>query len=157
MNREITIAGEVFTVAVPYAAGHVITEAEANALNQSRCEAVRNNTAKAVKEALEAGDKNKAAEIVAAYDAEYVFSIRSGGGATKVIDPIEREALKVAKEVLKAKLAELSKKASDYDKNFLAQKIEEIATTNEAVRKEAAKRVKAQSKFTSEVGAELSL
>jgi len=29
MNREITIAGEVFTVAVPYAAGHVLTEAEA--------------------------------------------------------------------------------------------------------------------------------
>lgn len=157
MNREITIAGEVFVVNTPYAAGHVVTEAEANALNQVRCEAIRNNTAKAVKEAIEAGDKAKAAQHVADYDAAYEFSIRSGGGATKVVDPTEREALKVAKEVLKAKLAELGKKSSDYSKEFLADKVAEIAAGNEAVRKEAAKRVKAQSKFTSEVGAEVSL
>ena len=43
---EITIAGQVFSVPVRYAAGHVLTEGEASALNQTYHENLRNNFAR---------------------------------------------------------------------------------------------------------------
>lgn len=155
-TKTITIAEETFEVRTPYAEGHILTAAEAKVLNQTRCENVSNNTRKKVKELLDAGDKAGAAAAVAAYDAEYEFTLQNAGGATK-LDPIDREARKVAREALKAKIAQAGGKWADYDKEMLEDKIIEISETNEAVRKEAEKRVKAQSKFTDAIAGELSL
>ena len=47
--RTLTIAGETFQVPVRYRAGHVLTEGEAQALNQAYVEAVRNNNAEKVR------------------------------------------------------------------------------------------------------------
>ena len=54
-THDVTIAGNVFAVPLRYAAGHVITEGEASALNQTLCENVRNNLAPKIKKELAEG------------------------------------------------------------------------------------------------------
>lgn len=119
-TRNITIAGVEFEVTTPFAEGHVCTEAEAKALNQTRCENVRNNMARLVKEAKnEEGeiDKNamkKLIETVSAYDAEYVFTLGNVGGGRAAMDPVEKEAQKIAREGINAALQAAGKKLADY-------------------------------------------
>jgi hypothetical protein len=102
-TKEITIADKPFTVIQPYVAGHVVTEAEAKALNQTRAENIRNNMASKVKAAYAGTAKEgepTAATIVAFvadYDAAYVFTLASVGGGARKTDPIEVEALKIAR------------------------------------------------------------
>ena len=102
-TKEITIADKPFTVIQPYEAGHVVTEAEAKALNQTRSENIRNNMASKVKAAYAgtAKEGEPTAEtivaFVAAYDEAYVFTLASVGGGTRKTDPIEVEALKIAR------------------------------------------------------------
>jgi hypothetical protein len=113
-TRDITIQGVIFTVSTPFEAGHVVTEAEAAALNQTRCENIRNNMATKVKAAqkeLPEGEtalsEETLAELaaeVAAYDAEYEFSMASAGGGSKPKDPIEAEAVKLAKAAIAGQL-----------------------------------------------------
>lgn len=130
-TRDITIQGVVFSVAQPYAAGTVeLTEAEANALNQTRAENIRNNFAGKVKAAREDAVKDatpegvepdlsaealKAVELsdsvlaslaedLANYDAEYIFTMASAGGGRAPVDPIAKEALSLAKAAVTGKL-----------------------------------------------------
>lgn len=149
--KTVTIAGASFDITVPYAAGHVLTEAEAKHLNQTRHENVRNNTAKKVKELVDAGDLTGAAKIVADYDASYEFTI-ANVGAPK-LDPIEREARAIAKELIKLHLAKTGRKLTVVPEGHTEESWKE-ATDNaiakkagdEAVRKEAEKVVKAKGK-----------
>lgn len=151
--KEITIAGRTFPVLQPYAAGHTITEAEAKALNQVRAENVRNNTASKVKAAIEGTAKEgeptaaNIAEYVAQYDAAYVFTLASVGGGRKSSDPVEVEALKIARGVFAdwaagKKLTVKAVKEKIGDEAYDA-KIAEIAEREEVV-KEAKRRVKAR-------------
>lgn len=103
-TKEITIAGLVFSVLQPYAAGHVVTEAEAKALNQVRAENIRNNCASKVKAANEGtakeGEptKDTIAAYVETYDKGYEFTLASVGGGKRPTDPVEVEALKIARD-----------------------------------------------------------
>src|SRR5688572_6489425 len=99
------IDGESFTISQPYEAGHACTDAEARALNQVRSENIGNNLRVMIKEAKEkrdAGDNSAydgLAAAVADYDAKYTFSMGGGGGGTsRKMDPIEREARSLATE-----------------------------------------------------------
>lgn len=108
-TKTVTIHGESFELSTPYVAGHVLTEAEAKHLNQTRLENVRNNVAKAVKEATESQDPAKIAEarsLVASYDGSYQFTLAGAGAPRVTLDPVEKEARKLAVEFVKAKLAE---------------------------------------------------
>lgn len=103
--KAISISGVKFEVTTPYAAGHTLNDIEAKVLNQTRAENIGNNFRKAVKDAGE--DQAALAEVaaqLAAYDAEYHFS--AGGVARTPVDPIEAEAIKIAKEVVKVKISE---------------------------------------------------
>jgi len=133
-NKTITIQGVEFNVTQPYAEGHVVTEAEAKALNQTRSENVRNNMAKQVKDAkAEHGDVlpedvlTSLGQAVSEYDKSYVFTLASVGGGRKSRDPIEIEATKIARAAIMGKLKEQGKKVADVDKDALAAKIAEIA------------------------------
>lgn len=110
--KTITIGGENFEVNSPYAAGHSLNDAEAKVLNQTRAENIGNNFRNAVKEAI----ANNTLEVVRAaisdYDSKYTFSM--GGTPRTPIDPIEAECYKIAKEVVKAKLATMGHKVKDY-------------------------------------------
>lgn len=113
------IDGESFTISQPYAEGHVVTAAEAKALNQTRSENIGNNLREAVKAAkakrdaatdADPTDFNNLADLVAKYDAEYTFAMGGGGTSTRKLDPIEREAKKIADEIIKAHLAKTGRK-----------------------------------------------
>lgn len=101
--KTISISGETFEVSAPYAAGHVLNEAEAKVLNQTRAENIGNNFRAAVKKALEAGNLAEVKQQIAEYDNAYQFSMSV---SRQPIDPIESEAFKIAKEVVKARIAE---------------------------------------------------
>lgn len=123
------IHGVAFAVTQPYAAGHVLNEAEAKTLNQVRSENIGNNVREKVKELLEAGNQAAAEQLVAERDSSYVFTIASAGGQSKAMDPIEREARTIAKELIKQHLASQGRKLTDIpeglDKDTWADKLEE--------------------------------
>jgi hypothetical protein len=108
--KTISISGEIFEVSAPYVAGHVLNEAEAKALNQTRAENIGNNFRADVKSALAAdlaaGNTAKLDALrkeLDKYDAEYAFSMTT---AREPVDPIEAEAYKLAKEVVRKRIAE---------------------------------------------------
>ena len=121
-SREITIAGKVFSVSLPYSAGHVLTDAEARALNQTRCENIRNNLASAIKKMSEGGksDAEMAAEV-SKLDSTYVFSIREA--QARVVDPLEKECIAIARAELNKRIQKEGGKVKDYDKEAYAAKI----------------------------------
>lgn len=150
-TKEITIAGQTFEVAQPYVEGQTITQAEANALNQTRAEAIRNNMASKVKAAMDGSAKDGAptaeniGAAVAEYDAQYIFTLASVGGGKRSTDPIEVEALKIARGLFadfvagkKLTVKAVKEKIGD---DAYAEKIAEIAE-RESVVKEAKRRVK---------------
>lgn len=145
-KREITIQGETFTVNQPYAEGHALTGPEAKALNQVRAENIRNNLASKVKKANNPEDETTMEEVVAfakKYDKEYDFSIAAGGGGRAALDPVEKEARKVARKVLTDNIKAQGGNVKDYDKDSLTTMVNDLAATNADIIAEAKKRVKA--------------
>lgn len=152
MSKTKLIYGHPFTVSEPYTEGHVITAAEAKALNQVRAENIGNNLREKLKELLDAGNTTEAEALVAARDAEYVFTMSSGAGTVKR-DPVEAEARKLARELIKAKLAESGRKVGTAPegytdeswKEYIESKIDEVAAI-EDVLKQAKKNVDEKTK-----------
>lgn len=104
MPKTITISGQNFEISTPYAEGHTVTAIEAKVLNQTRAENIGNNFRKAVAEAVEKGNLSEVTAAIAAYDAGYTFS--AGGVARVPVDPIEAEAIRIAKAVVAGKIKE---------------------------------------------------
>lgn len=156
------IDGESFEISQPYEVGHVLTEAEAKALNQLRSENIGNNMRKAVKEAKEKGDTSGLAAAVASYDSTYTFAMGGGGSSTRKLDPYEREAQKIAKELLKTKLAQTGRKLTDVPQDktkeewdqIVQDKVDEIAVMDNVV-KAAKKAVDSRKKSSDELLASL--
>jgi len=157
--KTISIYGTAFELSAPYVAGHQITEAEAKVLNQTRAENIGNNFRSEVKEALEAGKLDEVRARIAEYDTKYTFSM---GGTTRTpIDPIEAEAIRIAKDVVKAKLAEKGVKVKDYlasESNAAKYEtaVEKIASQDETL-KLAKQRVNAKKKALDTAGEDLGL
>ena len=113
-RTDITIATKVFSVPQPYAEGHVLSSGEASALNQTYAENLRNNFAKKVKEAVDAGtfDEDMIQSQLSDYATEYEFGVRVGG--TRSSDPVGSEALSIMKEQVRLALQRSGKKLKDY-------------------------------------------
>lgn len=158
-TKTITIQGLEFEVNQPYAEGHILTAAEAKALNQVRAENIRNNTARKIEAAkAEAGGDltqqaiTALAAEVAAYDAQYDFTLATGGGSPRVTDPVEREALSIARTLVRAQAKKEGRKIlkdeveptseSDITKVRFLELVEGLAAREDVV-KEARRRVKA--------------
>ena len=104
MTKEITIAGIDFTISAPYAAGQVMSDAEAAALNQVRAENIGNNfraTINKAKVSVTAEDGTVTETIsdeallalhtaLAAKDAEYVFNMASARVTKATLSPLEK-------------------------------------------------------------------
>ena len=162
MTKTISISGQAFEVSAPYAEGHTLTAAEAKVLNQTRAENIGNNFRADVKKALESGDPAQLEAVkaeLAKYDAAYVFSMTQ---ARTPIDPIEAEAIRIAKELVKAKIAE--KYSVSLKKYFETEgneekydaAVEKLAAQDDTL-KEAKKRVAAKKKTLDIAGADLEL
>lgn len=152
-QREITIQGEKFNVTTPYVAGHAITESEANALNQVRCENIRNNVATKLRK-LQAGEEGAMTmeEIVAFandYDQKYDFT-QSRGTGRAAMSPVEREARRLARTALGAALKKAGKKRRDYTDEEYEKLVSSVAERDD-IQKEAKKAVKAQEAFEIEL------
>jgi hypothetical protein len=103
-RKDVTISGQSFKVAEPYSEGHVLSAGEASALNQTYSENIRNNMAATVKAAIDAGTFDLVAMqgTIDDYMEEYEFGVRTGGGRSG--DPVEREAMGIAREKVREKL-----------------------------------------------------
>jgi hypothetical protein len=163
MTKEVTINKIPLVLTTPYAAGHVVTEAEAKSLNQSWAENIGNNMRAKLKEPLDAagGDveavKADAQKAVSEYEAGYEFTMASVGGGRRALDPLERECRSIANDFIMGKLKEagMTKKAyidANGEEVFKA-KVAEIAE-NEAVVKQAKKNLAEREKMA---GLELAL
>lgn len=161
-TMSITIQGFDFDVGRPYAVGHTVNENEANALNQTRAENIRNNLASRIKREaeirkvavpeldLDAGTGEdgsgpslnaQAAEYIAAYE----FGARQAS-TREPVDPVARMARKIAKEVI----AEALKSSKVAKKDLTDEQYEGMVDTyaaDPAIQKEAKRRVTEQSKI----------
>lgn len=153
---QVTIAKEVFAIPSRYEAGHTINEAEANTLNQTLLENIRNNLAGKIKKLQEAegfaGLDSKIAEgedagktyreVFQAYADNYEFGVRASGGTREPVDPVQREARRMAREMIASALKAKGAKVKDLP----AEKLEEMIATvagRDQVQKEAKRRVNA--------------
>lgn len=148
----ITIQGREFTAPLPYSAGHSLSENEASAFNQLLHENLRNNFAKTVKVAEEAGKADQA-ELQRQFDeyaSKYEFGQRrtgGGGDASLPKDPTLRQAHSMAREAIRA-LAK--KKGFTVSAEWVASKVPEFLEKNPAYMEEARRRVESQASISVE-------
>ena len=112
----ITIAGKPFNVAPRYAEGHVLTANEASALNQTYFENLRNNFASKAKEGADQAQFDE-------YVQSYQFGVRAAGGSR---DPIEAEAMDLARDSVKDAIRKSGKKLTDYTAKAISAAAEKL-------------------------------
>lgn len=128
-SRKITIAGLDVTIDDKYSEGDTISTNEAAALNQTRAENVRNNTAAKVKEFNENPDESEfdsveeLIEYIINYADNYEFGARSGGRST---DPLASEMRDLAKKAIKSRILQAGGKISDFSGKELNAKVDEV-------------------------------
>lgn len=120
-----SLAGLSFGVIAPYVAGHPLTEGEANQLNQVLAENVLNNIRKKVTDGITEGEGEAATKreyteaevqsLIDTYLADYEMGVRRAGEARVIVDPVEREARKLAKASAINFVKENGGKPADYD------------------------------------------
>jgi hypothetical protein len=123
-TTQITIAGKVHTVPQPYEEGHVISAAEAAALNQTYAENLRNNLAPKVKAHIDAGtyDEVTFQNHVDEYAADYVFGFRPG----RTADPVAREAMAIAKDKVKDAVRRAGYRLADVSSESITEKAQAL-------------------------------
>jgi len=139
----LQIAGTIFEVTSVYEAGHTLTENEAKALDQTRRENIRNNRAKFVKEAVEAGtDFEDIQAQVTAYADGYEFGAVTRGTA---MDPVEKLALTLARKEIRKTLKDSGVADNpEYDKDWIAEKAVEVIETQPYFMEEAGRQIEAK-------------
>ena len=172
---EITIQGVTFQVAPVFKAGHVLTEVEASVLDQTRRENLRNNFAGEVRTAKQdaakkngflvknekgedVGDESQVTvdmldvdNLVSEFDKycdEYVFGVRASGTPRAPADPVEREALSIAKEKVKEAYRKKNFKISDVPAADILALAKGLLEKNPSIREEAKRRHAASAAIT---------
>lgn len=120
-----TIEGRNFDISQPYEEGHTLTAIEARVLNQTRSENIGNNVRAKLKEAIEQNASEDAlAALVAEVDAAYAFTA-AGTRASARLDPYEREARKIARELVRGHLAQTGRKLTVAPDGFTQEEWDE--------------------------------
>jgi len=143
----VIIQSKNFDIPRPFNEGYVCTASDASVLNQTLAENTRNNWADRVKKEVEAETFNQAkmqAEIDE-YLEGYEFGVRRGRGPS---DPVEREALNIAKEIVKKAIREKGFKLGDIETEDINRLAEQVIADSPDVTKEAKRRVEQRSKLT---------
>lgn len=135
----ITVQGYKFDVPegiiAKFAVGYTLaSEGEAHALRQTFLENLRNNFAPKVKakmgdaDHLPDGAFDELASAFNEYAGKYEFGVRSGGGGgRRIVDPVEREMVKLAKgDIGKAYEAKYGEKITKDQRDWLDEKVEEL-------------------------------
>ena len=151
-KMDITIQNLGFECAAPYAEGHVLTKAEAGVLNQTRAENLRNNFASVIKAKQKALSEEEPPrtelsedeladlrEQFAAYESEYEFQGKRTSRAP--VDPVKREANKMARDAINAALRERDINPKDLVAGKMEELISQYLEKNPDVLEEAKRRV----------------
>ena len=144
------IQGQTFAIPKPFLEGHACTGPDAGVLNQTLAENTRNNWSDRVKKALEEAtdeapfDTHKMQAEIDEYLEGYDFGVRRGRGPA---DPIEREALNIAKDIVKNALREKGFKLADIDTEDINRLADECVAANPDITKEAKRRVEQRGKI----------
>src|SRR3990167_8246725 len=123
-TKQIIIQGHAFVVPVPFAEGHSLSGGEASAMNQVFHENLRNNFAARIKKLEGDGaiDISSLQNELDEYAVEYEFGVSQSATAA---DPIEREAMKLARQAVKAALKKANREESkDWIEEAAAKQIE---------------------------------
>lgn len=141
-----TIQKEVFQIPRPFAEAHPCSVAEAGVLNQTLAENTRNSFNKRVAEMVEDGtfDHNKMQAEIDEWLEQYEFGVRRGRGP---VDPIERETLTIAKDIVRGALREKEYKLADIAAEEITRLAEEVISNNPDIAKEAKRRVDQRNKL----------
>jgi hypothetical protein len=148
-RAEIKIQDIVFACPRPYAEGHVLTAGEATALNQTFAENIRNNTAALVKarndlqERADKGEDINGSQIRSdeelidefeKYARQYEFGIRSVRGVSEGrLNPVEREARKIATQQIKDALRERNITLKSVSDEKMEELVNKLATSEKVV------------------------
>lgn len=151
-TKTISIQGVEVPVRQPYAAGHVLTDHEARALNQTRAENIGNNFRAQIKAAVEGKEGAESLDSILAklaeYDATYEFTARVAGSRSTAT-PLDKMTAKIARNWLVAKLKEQGTTLKAYieanGEATVDEKLEAIAA-NEQIIKLAKDELKKQEK-----------
>lgn len=154
-RSDIKIQDIIFSCPRPYAEGMTLTAGEAQALNQTFAENIRNNTAALVKQRNELQEKADRGEDVNGskvktdeelkeefeeYATTYQFGVRSARGVTVSANPVEREARRIAMEQIKNALKAKNISIKSVDDEKMEALVSQLAG-QEAVLTEARRRV----------------
>lgn len=143
-SKIIKCQGIELSVPQPYAEGHVLLANEAQVLNQTYTENLRNNFASRLRSRAEAAEKEGQTyqpdpqELQAEFDgyvAEYQFGVRraSSGSSASALDPVEREARKMAEAKVKAAIQAKGHKLKEVPKEKLAELVDKFYAQHEEV------------------------
>src|SRR6516165_9736225 len=140
--EQITIAGKTFNAPLRYEEGHELTAGEAGALNQTYHENLRNNFAKKVKDAKDAGDYDHTAmqSDFDTYAEAYQFGLRIGGGGAPR-DPVMSEAMSIAKGQVRAALKKKGIKVATVTAQAITDVAKKLLDRNPAIMELAKQRV----------------
>jgi hypothetical protein len=133
MPHTITISKRQFTVEPRYAEGHTLKANEAAALNQTLFENLRNNF-------KTKADEGATQEDFDAYAKSYEFGVRTGGGGGSR-DPIEVEAMNLAREAVRKQIVAKGGKVSDYTAASISEVAAKLVEARPEFREKARERV----------------
>lgn len=165
---DFTIQNIGFSAEAIYAPGHQLNEAEANVLNQTRVENLRNNFAGVIKgklaelaketpprsELTEEEIENLRSQF-AEYESSYEFQ---GRRATRVpVDPVKREATKMAREAIIAALKKKGLTPGELVEGKMEELISGYLGAHPEVTDEAKRRVEAVKSLAEGAGEEINL
>lgn len=154
-TRVIRCQGFELSAPQPYSEGHTVTQNEANVLNQTLVENLRNNFASRLRSRQEEAAQNGETyspdlnELQAEFDeyiAGYEFGVRpAGGGGGRAYSPEEREARKLARQTVSAAIQAKGHKIKDIPTDKMRELVEAFYEQNqEALLEQAASVIAAQ-------------
>lgn len=152
-RRPYKVQGAVLSFPLPYVEGHRLVQNEANALNQTYCENLRNNFAPQAKKfyedhkawdaeketptrILDPGEIDQLQTIFDAYIEGYEFGTSGGGRST--LDPVTRQARSMAEERIRAKIKGAGMKLSEITREKMNEMIDQALENNPKFMEKAA-------------------
>lgn len=159
-TRVLSLPNDVsVNVAQPYAEGHVLTAVEADKLNHVLADSIRTAlTAKLKRLAEVAKETDSPLDVEAissefqAYADAYSFAVRAPRAS---VDPITKEAQKIAKQQVLAAIRNKGGNPADYTAEQIAEYVSKVIQHKPEIREEAARRVESSRKMAGDLISDL--
>lgn len=149
-RRAIRMGDMRVNVPEPFAEGHPLSESEANVLNQTYAENIRNNISSRVKNSETELDEAAVQAMIDEYVTTYEFGVRAGGGGV-ALTPVERRVRKIASERVRAVLKEQGYTKKDIGDEAFDEYVQKVIDANPQITDLAESQLKAEQEAASAV------